>query len=1070
MPRVYLLGIYISFCFQWVVAQKYLPVERYDLTDGLPHSSITALHTDRDGLLWIGTKDGLSNYDGYSFHNYQSNVYDTNSLPNDRILNILEDKNGHLWCITPVGLSRYLHSTGGFHSIYVDSLNITRGVPFEIIDVSPDNSNAKIYILSRNFISVFDMESNRILTPATINDKLHGYLSDINSVLFLEESNKLVFGSPDRIFEFDLNADSLSVFTPPGNDEKGTLQVCAGNDSKYFVYTQSKVWEVQKPNELKQIKLPVINNRDLNRIVSLEVQNDSIFKIVSRSFIIQYDYINAASISAIEFDIPSDDRSAINIVRDMDCGLFWIGTEKGLFKFNKHNHAFRNILTSELTGSEHMLTAMQFDSNNRLWLGFDSGELILLTETEERAVIARMKFDSGIRIIYMGLKGDLWICTYEGLYRINEANPNSRSKIISGNFTAILQISPDSLLLTDQMNAYWYTPSTGLSVEMPMLQEYLGTKVLEIRRYKNLIYFLQHNRVIEYNLLTLNLQVLSTINMSSHALPKNTSIYLFGRNKAYIGTSDGIMEFSVGRANVKPLAWNPAINNQHIHAFVPDKLGNSWFSTGNGIFSTDTTEAKIRKYGISDGLLIANFSDRLAVSSKSGVICFGGSDGLVIFSPASLPVHNCIPGVKITEVRLSGKRGTLTVDVSDSDTLYIDSKYSHLRFSFASFDYWNSKQNRLAYSFSRPGKPDAWVSLEYRNTLSLSGLNAGTYILKVDGTNHEGLWNSEPQVLVLLVHAPVWQSKWAISSYIIFLAGFFYISIYLRTKHLRKLNREYRNRELISRKIEQQKEELSIKNKNITDSINYAKRIQMALMPSQRLFSRLFHDSFILHIPKDIVSGDFYWINQVDDRIYFAAVDCTGHGVPGAFMSIIGFDLFRRITEIEKKKQPAEVLNSLSRGFENIFRDVESITLRDGMDVAFCAMDKEMKVLEFAGAFNPLYLVRDNTITEIKGDRCSVGLNHEENVLENKFSNNVIQLREGDIIYIFTDGFADQFGGPEGKKYKYRRFRHLLLALHQLPMNRQVEFLRRSIMDWKGELDQVDDILVMGIRITDPAK
>jgi serine phosphatase RsbU (regulator of sigma subunit) len=183
-------------------------------------------------------------------------------------------------------------------------------------------------------------------------------------------------------------------------------------------------------------------------------------------------------------------------------------------------------------------------------------------------------------------------------------------------------------------------------------------------------------------------------------------------------------------------------------------------------------------------------------------------------------------------------------------------------------------------------------------------------------------------------------------------------------------------------------------------------------------------------------------------------------------MSIIGFDLFRRITEIEKKKQPAEILNSLSQGFESIFRDIEDITLRDGMDAAFCAIDPNYKVLEFSGAFNPLYLVRDNTITEIKGDRFSVGLSHVEDALPSQeFRDHVIPLNEGDVIYIFTDGYADQFGGPEGKKYKYRRFRHLLLALHQLPMERQVEFLKRSIMDWKGDLDQVDDILILGIRI-----
>jgi serine phosphatase RsbU (regulator of sigma subunit) len=288
--------------------------------------------------------------------------------------------------------------------------------------------------------------------------------------------------------------------------------------------------------------------------------------------------------------------------------------------------------------------------------------------------------------------------------------------------------------------------------------------------------------------------------------------------------------------------------------------------------------------------------------------------------------------------------------------------------------------------------------------------------------------------------------------------------IRIRTRNLRRINREYKDKERIAKKIEVQKEELTLKNKNITDSINYARRIQLAMMPSDKLFSSVFPDSFILHIPKDIVSGDFYWINQVEDKTFFSAVDCTGHGVPGAFMSIIGVELFRRITEIEGISTPAEVLNSLSRNFERVFGDVDEMKLRDGMDLAFCSLNEDFTLLEYAGAFNPLYIVRDSSIMEIKGDRHSVGVYEKDDNIR-YFNNHVIPLKDGDIIYIFTDGFADQFGGPEGKKYKYRRFRHLLLALHQLPMEKQADFLKKSILEWKGDLDQVDDILVMGLRI-----
>lgn len=296
--------------------------------------------------------------------------------------------------------------------------------------------------------------------------------------------------------------------------------------------------------------------------------------------------------------------------------------------------------------------------------------------------------------------------------------------------------------------------------------------------------------------------------------------------------------------------------------------------------------------------------------------------------------------------------------------------------------------------------------------------------------------------------------------YIIIIALIIALLIYLR-----KVRREIKEKELIAKQILQQKEELIIKNKDITDSINYAKRIQSALMPPDQLFKSVFPDSFVLNIPKDIVSGDFYWLSKVEDRIFVAVVDCTGHGVPGAFMSIIGVELFRNITSIEGIKQPAQILTNLNRAFQKIFHDQEIISFRDGMDLAFCSFDSKNMKMEYAGAFNPVYLIRDNKIQEYKGDRFSVGLERPDEYKKDGFKNHEIPLKEGDFIYIFSDGYADQFGGPEGEKYKYRRFRHLLLAIHQLPMEKQYEYLEKSILNWKGNLDQVDDILVIGIKI-----
>jgi len=531
-----------------------------------------------------------------------------------------------------------------------------------------------------------------------------------------------------------------------------------------------------------------------------------------------------------------------------------------------------------------------------------------------------------------------------------------------------------------------------------------------------------------------------------------------------IGTSDGLFRYNAFTQSISNLKFDLVSRINNINSLITDMNGKIWMSTSGNIVSINHEINSINFYGEQEGLNRIVFAPRGVSKSSDGKLLFFGKEGLVMFEPDSLIKNEQIPNVVITSAILTGKEKNSIKYLLGADTLNVQPGYRNIKINFAALNFWNPKRNQFKYSLERRGKTDKWQSLGYKNHIEIFGLKAGIYSFKVMGSNSKNIWNPKPRELIIFIKAPIWQSRIAIVFYTIALIILFYFSVYFKTRQLRKINREYKEREHIGKKIELQKEELSLKNKNITDSINYAKRIQMALMPSQKLFSKLFPDSFILHIPKDIVSGDFYWINEVGGRIYFASVDCTGHGVPGAFMSVIGFELFRRITETEKKKQPAEILNSLNRGFESIFSDVDNVILRDGMDVAFCAIDHDMQVLEFAGAFNPLYLVRDNTITEIKGDRFSVGLN-EDDSNGKSFNNHVIPLSEGDVIYIFTDGFADQFGGPEGKKYKYRRFRHLLLALHQLPMKRQGEFLRRSILDWKGSLDQVDDILVVGIKI-----
>lgn len=264
--------------------------------------------------------------------------------------------------------------------------------------------------------------------------------------------------------------------------------------------------------------------------------------------------------------------------------------------------------------------------------------------------------------------------------------------------------------------------------------------------------------------------------------------------------------------------------------------------------------------------------------------------------------------------------------------------------------------------------------------------------------------------------------------------------------------------------LEKANAEISQKNKDITDSISYAKRIQNALLPSPDYVNAIMPEHFILFKPRDIVSGDFYWMEQWKNQVFFAAVDCTGHGVPGAFMSILGNDLLHDIINDHGINKPAAILNTLNKALAKaLHQNSESAEIKDGMDIAFCVLDKKTNLLEYSGAFNPLWLIKNNCLKEFNGNKQPIGAFAGEK--PNLFTTHEIQLEKGDTVYIFSDGYADQFGGPKGKKFRYKQFEELLLSIQEQPMLEQKNILERSIEKWKGNLEQVDDILVIGMRV-----
>lgn len=275
-------------------------------------------------------------------------------------------------------------------------------------------------------------------------------------------------------------------------------------------------------------------------------------------------------------------------------------------------------------------------------------------------------------------------------------------------------------------------------------------------------------------------------------------------------------------------------------------------------------------------------------------------------------------------------------------------------------------------------------------------------------------------------------------------------------KHKAELERKHdevsRHRDLIA-----------MQKKDIIDDINYSKHIQNAILPGKARMDKIIPERFILNLPRNIVSGDFYWCGQLNGKKVIAAADCTGHGISGAFMTMAGTAFLNEIMSKKRALDASAILNELRRHVMVLLQQKgEEGEASDGMDIALTILDPEKATIQFAGANNPLYYVHKNQMHIIKGDRMPIGIHMN---FTQAFTQHTIELEKGDMVYLFSDGYADQFGGPKNKKFRYKAFQDMLFENHQKPVEEQYEILHRTIKDWMGNENQVDDILVLGYRI-----
>ncbi|MBN2892577.1 MAG: SpoIIE family protein phosphatase [Bacteroidales bacterium] len=562
-------------------------------------------------------------------------------------------------------------------------------------------------------------------------------------------------------------------------------------------------------------------------------------------------------------------------------------------------------------------------------------------------------------------------------------------------------------------------------------------------------------------------------------------------NNLYFSTKEGLYKYNPSNNNFSPYdELNDVIGtNVSVRFINKDSHGNIWYkeeTTNNDemnwelcyLKNTDSGFVKIREPFLPFKNKIF-FFDQLSENTY----LIGGPNGFVHYDetiennyaiefPAfirSVKILNSdsiiFNGAFITKDSLVGSEQLL------SQIPILEYKNGNLRFTFSGT--YLQSPDKIEYKYFLEGNDQKWSEWTSENYKDYSNLKPGEYKFQVKARN-QYLIESTIASYEFVIKPPWYLTILAFIGYFVLAGLLIWLIVFWYTRRLR-LQKEYLEEQvkLRTQEIEQQKEEIESQrdqlaeqneeiqkiNKDITSSIEYAKRIQTAMLPLNSTIQKHLKEHFILFKPRDIVSGDFYWFSKREDKAFIAAVDCTGHGVPGAFMSMIGAEILTTIVSNKGVSDASEILELLNKYVRTALKQ-DTTENQDGMDMALCVIDEENKTVEFSGAKNPLFYISNEEITKIKGSRQSIG-----GFQFGEFERHTIKYSSPTWFYIFSDGYADQFGGDDHSKFMIKRFKDLLLEIYQKPMEEQKEILDKAVTNWMETTRQTDDILVIGFKL-----
>lgn len=1033
---------------------------------------------------------GQSSYDLRHFD-------ETHGLPSTYVVGMAESPDGRLLVATKGGVT--LFDGVGFAPILVDSSAID--------NVSAIGASASAVIMGLNDGNLLLWNGSQLENIST------GMEQQIKFVAVAEELNILAIGRQGGLYRQKDGKDA--VFTLLG-DELLVNQAVLTQDGSILIATNEGLYMVSDAIDSESPVAVRCSAFPASRVVSLAIseadgrivigtEDTGLFSMAKEDS----DDCSVRPVS-ISTDLQSIESSAI--LSDKD-GRAWIGfANRGISVWSSNGTTgLKSLVTSFDHASlrQYMTTSIIEDSEGNIWASTFGGGLIqLVPRVFDNPFDEQWLRQQRITRLFRDNKGQIWLGIDKGIFLTDVDGTKSNYSyfhIGGGTVTSITQSVDGAIWVGTEGNGiHVKSQNTSQFRKVEFADAKLSEAINNIVPYGDKMHVCTKNGLYT---VALNGKVLDHVN-TSDGLPHNNVHHVLtdsNGNTWIANQGNRVSILKDGKARF--LEGANAQNITDAYHIIEDRAGRLWFATqGAGVFVLDHGTAY--HIGETEGLpsafcyqlieddeghiwvrhqkSITQLASDLSVlkvighqhlspvsntmitflfKDETGNIWVTSTHGVVKYDPVIDKASRRIPKLSITGMRVDDNPVPLT------EGLRLPYRKYSVAFTLSGISLRDPES--ILYKYQLLGFSDVWSEESSSNFIQFPRLEDGEYTLNVIASRNGGDWTPVPASYSFVIGKPFWRTWPFIAISLVALVAGVGGFIRFRTMKLTADKTELEHQvSLRTVEIQQQKEEIERSRdeiaryaKDITDSIKYAQRIQSAIFPDWDKSSDILPNSFVFFRSKDLVSGDFFFAERVGEKCIFAAVDCTGHGVPGGFMSIVANNLLNQAVKQMGLTRPSEILDYLNQGITNtLHQTYEESSVKDGLDIALCTLNLRTRKLEFSGAYNPLYIYRDDALTVYRGDRFPAGLFIGEEM--KAFTNNEIQLQAGDMVYIFSDGYADQFGGPKGKKLKLHGFRDILNEIRTQPISDQGKILASKLDEWMGDLDQVDDIVVMGVRIT----